>query len=184
MRVTKSLRADQEIIRRYLDALGGASVILGNSKLAQPDFFISAYDFISAYIENGLFKKEEPLLKALENNGFPADDGPVGAIRTDHQKSREAGRQMLASAKLWDSGDEVARSELVWAVSEYNSAMREHLDRIRNLIIPLTEQAFEIEEEQKIADEVNNIFPTTSKSDQAKYIQQVEALEEELSDWR
>ena len=74
MRITKSLKGDQEILKRYLDVLGGGSVALGNSKLAQPDFFISAHNFIQEYIEEGFFKKEELLIKALEDGGFPPDE--------------------------------------------------------------------------------------------------------------
>jgi hemerythrin-like domain-containing protein len=184
MRINKSLRADQEIIKRYLDVLGGGSVVLGSSKLAQPDFFISAHNFIADYIEGGLFKKEEVLIKFLENGGFPTDEGPVGAMRSDQQKSREHAKVMITAAKLWHAGDEIARSELGWAVSEYNNTLRSHMDRLRNLIVPLLEQTFSIDDEQRIADEMNVAFKSISKDDLEKYVKQIEELEEELSDWR
>jgi hemerythrin-like domain-containing protein len=184
MRINKNLRADQEIIKRYLDVLGGGSIALGNSKLAQPGFFIAAHGFINEYIEDGFFKKEDLLIKALEDSGFPSDEGPIGFMRSDQQKSREAAGHIITAAKLWQGGDDIARSELGWAVSEYTSTLRQHLDRIRNLIIPLLEQALSIEDEQKIADGLNVVFKTTTKSEQEKYIKQVESLEEELSDWR
>ena len=185
MRIIKNLRADQEIIKRYLDALGGGSIALGNSKYARPSFFIFAHSFINEYIEEGFFKKEELLIKALEDGGFPSDEGPIGFMRSDQQKSRKAAELMISAAKLWQDGDEVARSEVGWAVSEYTSTFRQHLDRLKNLIIPLLEQTLSTEDEQKIAEGLNTIvFETTMKSDQDKYIKQIEALEEELSDWR
>ena len=74
MRITKNLRADQENIKRFLDALGGGSVVLGKNKLARPSFFISAHSFIQEYIEKGFFKKQEFLIKALEDAGFPSEE--------------------------------------------------------------------------------------------------------------
>ena len=184
MRINKSLRADQELLKRYLDVLGGGSVALSNSKLAQPDFFISAHRFFQEYVDEGFFKKEDVLTKALQDSGFPTDEGPIEAMRSDQQKIRDAARQMIAAANLWRVGDEVARSEAGWAVSEFTNAFREHLERLRNLIVPLIEQAFSIDDEQRLGDELNKIFNSVAKGEQDKYIKQVEALEEELSDWR
>ena len=184
MRITKSLKGDQEILKRYLDVLGGGSVALSNNKLAQPGFFISAHRFIQEYIEEGFFKKEELLIKALEGGGFPSDEGPVAVMKSDQLKCHEAAGQMIAAAKLWHAGDEIARSEMGWAISEFTNTLRQHLEKVRNLIIPLIEQSFSIDEEQKIGEEVNAVFKTVTKSEQEKSIQQVEALEEELSDWR
>ncbi len=62
MRITKNLRADQDNIKRFLAALGGASVELGHSKRARPSFFIFAHGFIHDYIEEGFFKKEDLLI--------------------------------------------------------------------------------------------------------------------------
>lgn len=185
MRIVKNIRIDQEIIKRYLDALGGGSVALSSSKHAQPGFFILAHDFIHEYIEEGFFKKEELLIAALEDGGFPSDAGPIGSMRSDQQKSREAAEHIITSAKLWQSGDDIARSEMGWAISEYTSTLRQHMDRLKSLVIPLLEQSLSPEDEDKIAEGLNNIaFKTTTKSEQEKYIKQIEALEEELSDWQ
>jgi hemerythrin-like domain-containing protein len=184
MRIVKNLRADQENIKRFLAALGGGSVAL-NNKLARPSFFIFAYGFITEYIEEGFFRKEEFLIQALQDGGFPSDDGPVGAIRKDQQKSREAARFMLDAAKQWQAGDESARAEVGWATSEYTSIVRMHLDRLKNLIFPLLEQTITIEDEHKVSEGINNIvFEGALKEGPEKYLKLIETLEEELSDWR
>ena len=56
MRIEKSFRSDQEVILRFLDALGGGAAILSGSKKARPGFFIFAHTFIQEYIEAGFFK--------------------------------------------------------------------------------------------------------------------------------
>lgn len=186
MRVTKYLRDDQRLILRFLDAFGGGAAILGSSRLARPGFFIFAHTFIWEYIDGSFFRKEELLLRALEESGFPADEGPVGAMHAEQKKSREAAELMFNAAKAWQAGEEEARVEVGWAASEYSSTFRQHMDRLKNLIFPLLEQNLSPEDEHKIAEGLTNIvFEGTMKNDQPeKYLKLVETLEEELGDWR
>jgi hemerythrin-like domain-containing protein len=185
MRITKTFRADQETIKRFLDALGGGSVVLGNNKLARPGFFILAHSFIHEYIEQGFFKKEEFLLRVLEDAGFPAEAGAIGSMRTDQKKSYEAAKLLINAANQWQAGDEVARSELGWATSEYTTTIRQHLERLKGLIFPLLEQTISIDDEHKLSEEINKIvFEGGLKDGPEKYIKLIAALEDELSDWR
>jgi hemerythrin-like domain-containing protein len=185
MRITKSLRADQDIIVRFLAALGGASVLLNRSKVARPAYFISAHEFIRDYIEDGFFKKEEALIKVLQEGGFPENEGPIVLLRTDYKKSRDAAELLINTAKQWEAGDEVARGELVWAASQYASVLREHFERLKNRIFPLLEQTISIYDEQKVAEGINSVvFAGSTKEGQEKYIKLVETLEDDLSDWK
>lgn len=185
MRITKHFRTDQEDILRFLDALGGAAAILSNSRQARPGFFIFAHTFIREYIEANFLRKEELLIAALENSGFPLGEGPVGALLAEQKKSREAAEHLLNAARGWQAGDEEARAEVVWAASEYTSALRQHLDRLKNLIFPLLEQNLSADDEHRIAEGLNKIsFETGMRGDADKYSKLIESLEEELSDWK
>jgi hemerythrin-like domain-containing protein len=185
MRITKNFNTDQEIIIRFLDALGGGTAILSSSKRAGPGFFIFAHTFINEYVTDGFFKKEELLIKALEDNGFPSDDGPIGLMRTEQEKCRDAAKHMLSASKGWQAGDEEARGEVGWAASEYTSTLRQHLDRLKTRIFPLLEQNVSPEDEHKISEGLNTIaFENSLKGDVDKYIKLVESLEDELSDWK
>jgi hemerythrin-like domain-containing protein len=185
MRVTKSFRTDQQLILRFLDALGGGSAVLSHSKQARPGLFIFAHTFIHDYIEADFFKKEGLLVIALENSGFPIAEGPVGAMLAEQKRSHEASEHMLNAAKGWQAGDEEARAEVGWAASEYTSTLRQHLDRLKNLIFPLLEQNVSPEDEHKIFEGLNKIaFENSLKGEGDKYIKLIESLEDELSDWR
>ncbi|HEU0294687.1 MAG TPA: hemerythrin domain-containing protein [Anaerolineales bacterium] len=185
MHITKSLRADQELILRFLDTLGGGSVVLSNSRQARPGLFIFAHTFIQEYIEANFFKKEALLITALENSGFPLEEGPVGAMLAEQKKSHEAAEHMLNAARGWQAGDAEARAEVGWAASEYTSTLRQHLDRLKNLIFPLLEQNLSPEDEHKIAEGLNTIaFESSLKGEGDKYVKLIESLEDELSDWR
>jgi hemerythrin-like domain-containing protein len=185
MRIARRLKADQETIKRFLDVFGNAMVELSSNKLARPEFFIQAHTFIKEYIEDGFFKKEEPLIEILENVGFPPDDGPIGYMRGDQSKSREAGEHLIKAARGWQAGDEKARIDVGWAASEYATAVRQHLERLKTLIIPLIEQNIPIEEERQLAEKVGAlVFDGDLQNNPEKYTRLVVTLEEELSDWR
>jgi len=185
MRITKNFITDQENIIRFLDALGGATAILSNSKHAGPGFFIFAHTFITEYVDEGFFKKEELLIKALVDNGFPSEDGPIGSMRSEQEKCRESAEHLLNASKGWQAGDEEARGEVGWAASEYTSTLRQHLDRLKTRIFPLLEQNMSPDDEHKISEGLNTIaFENSLNGDLDKYIKLIESLEEELNDWK
>lgn len=185
MRITRSLRPDLELITRFLDVFGRASTILGTGRGARPGFFIFAHTFIHEYVEDVFFRKEELLVRALQDAGFSANAGPIDAIHTAQSKSRETAELLLNAAKAWQAGDEEARVGVSWASSEYSSTVRQHMDRLKNLIFPLLEQNLTPEDEHRIAEGFNNIaFEGMMKSEPDKFVKLVETLEEECSDWR
>jgi len=185
MRVEKYFRSDQELILRFLDVLGGGSAILSGNKRARPGFFIFAHTFIQEFIEGSFFRKEELLITALENNGFPTDEGPVGAMRGEQVKAHDAAQHMLNAAKGWQDGDEDARGEVGWATSEFTSTLRQHIDRLKNLIFPLLEQNMTPDDEHLISEGLNKIvFKSSTKDDPDKYTKLIETLDDELSDWK
>jgi hemerythrin-like domain-containing protein len=185
MHVSKGFRNDQEMILRFLEALGGGSAILSSNKRVHPSFFIFAHTFIHEYIEEFFFKKEEFLIKALEDNGFPTDDGPIVFIRTEQGKSREAAEHMINAARGWQAGDEEARAEVGWAASEFTSSTRQHMNHLKNRIFPLLDQNMSPEDEHRIAEGLNAvIFENGLQSDTDKYVKLIESLEEELRNWK
>ena len=132
--------------------------------------------------DNGV--RQESLLQALEDSGFPKDEGPVWKMRQEHEKSREISRTLYEAAKAWQAGDETGRPEVVWATSQYTDLMRHHFERLRNLINPLLEQTVTPEGEQKIAEDLNLIaFADREAEAPDKYSKIVDMLEEEARNW-
>ncbi|MCP4143337.1 MAG: hypothetical protein GY755_24115, partial [Chloroflexi bacterium] len=114
--------------------------------------------------------------------GFPLDDGPIGAMRADQEKSIEAAQQLLGAAKEWKEGGDKARTDVSWAASEYTSTLREHLARLKNLVFPLLEQNLSMDDEHQIAVAISTMVFEEDTPD--KYDNLLETLEEELFDWR
>ncbi|MGC8855704.1 MAG: hemerythrin domain-containing protein [Anaerolineae bacterium] len=186
MRITKILRKGQETILRFLNAFGGGSVALGaNNRYATPGFFIYANTSIRGYIENVFFKKEELLLKALAESGLPTEEGPFGAMKKEQEKSKETADLLFKAAPAWQAGEADARVEVGWAASEYTALLWKHLERLRTLVFPLLEQNLLPEDERKMAEGLNSIvFAEALGEEGDPYLRLIEALEEELADWK
>ena len=184
MRVPRNLQTDQDHISRFLGVLGGASREVRNNKRAKAKLFILAYGFIREYIDEGFFRKEEVIIKILEEGGFPTNQGPIAAMRNDQKKSREAAEAMIEAAKIWQGGDDSIRGEVGWASSEYASTIRQHLDRLKTLIYPLVEQTVPIEAEEKISEQIRGIvFEGGLKDGAEKYVKLIDELQSEFTDW-
>jgi len=185
MRIINILHEDRELASRFLAVLGRGLTIAGQGKSARPGFFIFGCGFIHEYLEAIYFKKEKVLLDALADCGFPADDGPVGAMNSDLQKSREISNALFDAAKQWQSGDEAGRADVIWATSEYSGMMHRHFDMLKSLIHPLLEQSLSPDDEEKAAEELNRLaFQGYIPENLDKYIKMVETLEEEVDNWK
>lgn len=185
MRIAKNLRKDQELLQRFLEVFGGGAAALGASnKHAQPGFFVFGSTFIRDYVEPVYFRKVGLLLTTLESAGFPSDSGAIGSMKSDQAKCHEAAEVLVKAAKDWQSGDAGARLEVGWAASEFTTALRSSLNRLKNLIFPLLEQNISPDDEYKILEGLNTIAFENSGVDEEKHTKLLETLEDELGDWK
>jgi len=185
MRIINILHEDQELATRFLAVLGRGLAVAGQGKSARPGFFIFACGFIHEYLEAIYFKKEKVLLNALADCGFPSDDGPVGVMNDDEQKSRGISNALFDAAKLWQSGDETGRADVIWVTSEYSSMLHRHFDMLKSLIHPLLEQSLSPDDEEKAAEELNRLaFQGYIPENLDKYVKMVQTLEEEVASWK
>jgi hemerythrin-like domain-containing protein len=184
MRISKTLRSDQENIKRFLTVLSGAAIEVRANKRAKASFFLRAHEFMEEYIHNGVFKKEGPLIKVLEDGGFDLTEGPIGALTSDYKKCDELSKLLLNAVNQWQLEDDARnRLEVGWAASEYASTLRQHLERLKSLIFPLIEQTIPMEEEDAVSEAINNVvLEGNLKNGVEKYIKLIEELEEELAD--
>ena len=185
MSISKTFQVDQDSIKRFIAILGDASVEVRSNKHANHDFFLRAYEFITDYIDGGLFKKEELIIKALEDGGFSPSQGPIAALTADREKSIEMGNALIDVVKLWQGGDEKARMDVGWACREYTNVLGQHLERLKTLIFPLVEQTITEQEEESMSQAVKNfVFEGKLKDGAESYLKMVGDLELEFKGWK
>jgi hemerythrin-like domain-containing protein len=184
MRISKILHEEQDLVARFITVLGKGLNVASQSKAARPGFFVFAGNFIQGYLEPVYFQKEEVLLGALEDCGFPSDDGPVGSMHAGQQKSRLLSKEIFEAARQWQAGDEAGRAEVMYSTSEYLEIMHAHLEMLRNLINPLLDQSVPVEGDEKAAAALTRIaFGDNSPASLDKYVDMVQMLEAELAEW-
>lgn len=185
MKATKILRNDQELIDRFLAVFGLGAINAAQNKPVRPGFFIYGCGFIKEFIEGNYFKKEQVLLKAMEENGLAADSGPLQHMLEEIANSTEMSGELLAAARQWQSGDMDGRNSIIWAASSYTSMMRQHIDRSRSIIFPLAEQLIPPDDQYKIAEAYNHIvFDEGEIRPVEHYEKIVAALKDEADDWK
>jgi hemerythrin-like domain-containing protein len=65
------------------------------------------------------------------------------------------------------------------------SAVRQHLDRLKTLIFPLIEQTISMEEEDRVADAINDlVLEGKIQGGPDRYVKILQELEDEFSDWQ
>ncbi len=184
MRATKILSEDQEFVGRFLGVLGRGLVVAGRSRSARPGFFVFASNFMQGYLEPQYLAKEDVLLRALEDCGFPPDSGPVGSMRAEHAHSRELSKTIADAAKAWQNGDEGGRAEAIYATSEYSGLMHRHFERLKNLVNPLLDQWVTSDGERLIAERLNKIeFADREDASPMGFKNIVKMLEDEVAEW-
>jgi hemerythrin-like domain-containing protein len=184
MKVIKILRSEQEIIDRFLAIFGLGAVRAAQSRPVQPSYFLYGYNFIQGYIEAGYFKKEEVLLKLLEDSGLEADSGPLGHMFSEIKQTHELSAEIVSAARQWQGGDPEGRNNIVWSTTSYTSMMRQHFERSRNIIFPLAEQLIPPDDEYKIAEAFNRIvFDGAEAPPPEHYEKIIKDLELEAAEW-
>jgi len=185
MKATKILRNEQELIDRFLAVFGQGAVSAAQNKPVQPGFFIYASSFIKEFIEADYFKKEDVLLKALEENGVASDSGPLQHMFREVTQSQEMSADIMNAAHQWQAGDVDGRNAIVWTTSSYTSTLRQHIDRCRTIIFPLAEQVIPPDDQFKLAEAFNQLeFEVEEKKPIEHYEKIVKALQDEADDWK
>ncbi len=185
MKATKILHSELETIERFLAIFGQGMVSTTQNKPVGPGFFIYSANFIHDFIEDTYFKKEEILLRFLEENGMDSDGGPIGTTLSEQTKSRDFSRIMSEASTAWRAGDETGRADTLWAASSFTGLMRQHINRTRSLLFPLAEQLIPEEEHYKIAEAFNRLaFENPEPEDVDKNNRLILMLEEEAREWK
>ncbi len=185
MQATKILQGEQVLIEKFLAAFALGTTAAAQSRPVKPGFFIYAVNFINGFIEGSYFKKEEALLKSLEENGLTAEHGPLAAMFNEIKQSHDLSRDMLSAARQWQEGDADGRTDLVWTASTYTSLLRRHIDRARSMIFPLAEQLISMDDQYKIAEAFNHIvFEGTEVKPVEQYEKIVVELQNDADEWK
>ncbi|HSG83396.1 MAG TPA: hemerythrin domain-containing protein [Nitrosopumilus sp.] len=135
---TASLRRDHELIEKVIKAMESTIQLLNDDKQIPESILLPVIDFSKNFTDVCHHSKEEKsLFPALEKAGLPTNMGPIAMMLIDHQRSREIGTEMEASAKEYlSSGDS---TKLVSDMQQYVEHITEHLWKENNKLFMMAE---------------------------------------------
>lgn len=135
---TISLRRDHELIEKVIKAMQSTIELLSDGKQIPESILLPVIDFSKNFTDVCHHSKEEKsLFPALEQAGLPPNMGPIAMMLIDHQRSREIGTAMEASAKEYlSSGDS---TKLISDMQQYVEHITEHLWKENNRLFMMAE---------------------------------------------
>ena len=135
---TASLRRDHELIEKVIKAMESTVQLLNDGKQIPEFILLPVIDFSKNFTDVCHHSKEEKsLFPALEQAGLPTNMGPIAMMLIDHQRSREIGTEMEASAKEYlSSGDS---TKLISDMQQYVEHITEHLWKENNKLFMMAE---------------------------------------------
>ncbi len=159
MRATNLLREEHEIILRALRLLEAVAARGQQPPKALLDFFS---DFADAHHHG---KEEGILFPAMEEAGFPHEDGPVGVMLHEH----EAGRELIAALRDPARFADAARS--------YVALLSAHIDKENGMLFPMADGAVQ---DQRSVDDAFDEFERASAERRIRHEKALAAMEKEL----
>lgn len=86
-------------------------------------------------------KEEERLFPMMEANGMPAEGGPTGVMRMEHNAGRALVTTMVAQIDAAADGDGDALQAFNKACRDFVTLLRDHIDKEDHCLFPMAERA-------------------------------------------
>lgn len=179
MNATNILMEEHRVIERVLNTVETAADRLEGGAAVDPSLFIQTTDFVRGFADGCHHKKEEEVLfKALADFGVPVQNGPIGAMLSDHEEGRRYILRMRSAAERLQAGDTSAERELIEAVRNYVGLLRAHIYKEDRILFPLADQVIPLEAQSLVDEGFDHIeHEETGEGVHEKYLALVEKLE-------
>ncbi len=127
------LMHEHEIILKGLHLLEQ----MNNHSMTNPHSLQTGLSFIKTFVDEiHHFKEEELLFKALENIGFPKDQGPIGMMLYEHNE----GRQIVQALQKYVDLQSFSQQNQLESQNHFQafiSLLREHIEKENNILYPM-----------------------------------------------
>jgi hemerythrin-like domain-containing protein len=155
MTALESLYHDHEIIIIALDSADKELIRIQNGGIFSKKAMVKILDFFKNFADGYHNMKEELyLFEMLSQKGMAKDNGPIGAMLTDHNEGRNY--LTLIAENLVDAGkgSEVAIIRITQYLKAYTVMLRNHIFTEHNILFPMAGK--KLNDSEKL--ELNNLF--------------------------
>jgi hemerythrin-like domain-containing protein len=150
MKATEILVKEHSLILQAVDCLAQAKEKLEVYEQLPQEFFEMAVEFTHNFADKYHHFKEEFLmfgLLAQKKDG--AFDGPISALRFEHERCREFINKIGRSIEDYIRGDQIATATLLENLAAYISILKRHIHSEDHIFFPMVDQ--ELSQDEKNA---------------------------------
>lgn len=154
MKATDILNREHGLILQALEELAGARDQIESGQSPPKEFFEKALQFLGEFADKFHHFKEEYLmfgLLALKKEG--AFDGPIGALRYQHERCRKCLNEMTKSLDGYGDGDNIALTTLLENLAAYISLLRRHIHEENNTFFKMAAKELSKEEKEILSNQ-------------------------------
>lgn len=151
MKATDVLSNEHRAIELVLTYMEDSSDKIAAGRSVDIETLEKCLEFVQVFADRCHHGKEEDILfPLLEARGIPREDGPIGAMLSDH----DAGRRFIAAAREnldeFGSGDDSARHPLAEALRGYAGLLRNHIAKEDNVLFAMAQTVLTPEDNEEL----------------------------------
>lgn len=174
------LVADHTVIEKVFAAM---NELFSRSTDPRPLVVHDLLTFLVDYVDGCHSKKEEEhLFPLLEARGIPAEGGPLGMMKQEHEESRRLLRQIRKSGRAYLAGDGKALAILRNAFRAFSQLLGNHFWKENDVLYPMGARVFSAVDAARVTAGIAEVEARLGTGARAKYYALAERLTESLED--
>jgi hemerythrin-like domain-containing protein len=151
MKSIKILAREHDLILQALDSLSSAKKKIETGKPPPKEFFEKALKFLRNFADRfHHFKEEYLMFGLLAQKKEGAFDGPIGALRYQHDRCRACIDEIENNLDGYDHGDAIATTRLLENLAAYIALLRRHIYEEDNIFFQMVARELSDDEEKKL----------------------------------
>jgi hemerythrin-like domain-containing protein len=134
----ETLMSEHRVIEGVLDALVAFADGVERRGATDKEELSRFVTFLREFADAGHHGKEEDILfRAMEEGGFPAEDGPIGVMLRDHDEGRTLVGILDQRARQDAAWSEADRRQISGAARGFADLMRSHIEKEDEFLYPM-----------------------------------------------
>ncbi len=174
---TRILRQEHALIGRAIEVTEEFAKRLEWQQAVAPGALSSLLQFFSFFAHRSHRDKEEELLfPALREKGYWEGPGCIGVLLAEHERGASAFQEMVNLAEAYRTGDAAAGAVWAQAARRYAAALRQHMHREEDVLLPQAERLLSDEEQHDLAIEFQRVDNRAHRAGMDEILEEFEAV--------
>ena len=174
----ETLVDEHELIRQFLDNLSTATDKLESGERPPREFFEISIEFARNFTDKfHHFKEEYVMFAQLAQKKGGVFDGPIDALRHQHERGRNFITEISDSLDGYSKGNDIDITTLLENLAAYTSLLRHHIHKEEHQFYQMVKKEFSENELQGFAE----LFSQEKEKTEGKGLEESQKLLKEMA---